>query len=151
MSQRFTISDTFTLGTGQSLQFLGITDANINVTFDPITVDSDQPNVIVELYENTVTTSDGTELEPIAVNRKLVAPNSCLAFSNPVVSNAGDRLFKFATIGPKHGGIGSQFRTVFTLKNNTKYLYKITNNSNQSANISVNMTWDEHIQHRGTL
>jgi hypothetical protein len=103
--------------------------------------------VLVNFYEDAVTSNNGIEVQPTAKNRvNVIAPTAKL-YAAPTVTSDGvllnaDKII--AGSGGDHKAGGSQEQAgEWLLKPNTKYLFKVTNQSNGTFDYVGGLTWIE--------
>ncbi len=102
----------------------------------------------VKVYEDTTTSADGTGLTEINRNRNSGTVNTTVLTHTPTVSDVGTLIFEVQfgeATGPassRAGGAGATRQEVI-LKQNTKYLIRITSAANDN-DISNFFDWYEH-------
>jgi len=141
MSRLYKASNILTLNANVPVDFIGVTGDNI-VHFNPIAVEAESSPIIVELYEST-TFSNGTLVNPVAVNRNNHRPSETLSYANPTILNLGTKLVSHIITGTKQTGGVLLNSDTFVLKKNTAYLYRITYTGNNSSVCCVNLVWSE--------
>ena len=138
----YSISQIITLAASASITLAGTSETS-GIIFNPIAISSDTAPIRVELFEGA-TVSGGSIFIPIAIDRMNTLESDINCVSNPTISVAGDLIYQTLIIGDKHSGGLSRSRENFYLKPNTTYIYKITNSSAQSANIAIDLVWEEY-------
>lgn len=98
----------------------------------------------IKIYEGVTTSNDGTGLTEFNRNRNSATAATTLVSYTPTVSDVG------TLIRTKHQGagktVGGETRDLseIILKQNTKYLYRITNATSSVNWISFILSWYEH-------
>lgn len=107
-------------------------------------------DVYVELFEDVVVSSNGTEIVPINVNRNSSLTSLIKTYHTPTISSTGTQLRKVYLSGGGGGnsqgvlGAGlARPNTEIVLKKNTKYLLRVTNKSGQAKTIGVEVMFYE--------
>ena len=101
-------------------------------------------NAMGYLYENTTTTG-GTALTGINLNRNSTNAGNAAAVLNPTVSSTGTLLGTFLIIGgvKKKASGGDMSTTSLVLKPLTNYLLRLTNVSGAAQAAEMTITWYE--------
>jgi hypothetical protein len=130
-----------------SLLFLGVTGSK-QLHFDEFLGDFSKGNIRITLYEDTVTSNNGTAVTPYGLNRaKVIAPTMTLYATPTVTSNGTKVAGKFLPLSgagsntnPQNGGIAKGK----VLIANTKYLFVIQNtDANTAVSFGANFIWSE--------
>jgi len=103
-------------------------------------------NSLVQFYEGTTTSSDGTAVTIFNRNRNSANTSGTTLFYTPSVTADGTELapdYIFGGSKSKAGGGEGGFDSEYVLKPSTKYLVKITNQSGAVENIIISPTWYE--------
>jgi len=103
-------------------------------------------NSLVQFYEGTTTSSDGTALTIFNRNRNSANTSGTTLFYTPSVTADGTELppdYIFGGSKSKAGGGEGGFDSEYVLKPSTKYLVRITNQSGAAENIIISPTWYE--------
>jgi len=136
-----------TLAAGTSLEFIGVTGSK-QLHFEEFVGDFSQGNIRITLYEGCVTSNDGTEVIPYALNRAKIIAQTMKLYTDPTVTSNGEKIAgKFlpisgggSNVSPISGGIAKGR----VLKANTKYLFVIENIDTNTANkFGANFEWSE--------
>lgn len=130
------------IASNQSLYFLGRTN-NITAHLFNFFVQSDQAPMTIQFFEAPIVTSPGTVQSAINRNRQLMTPAIMSVYAGSVVSADGTELLLARILGDKKTVTSEDIQGEWLLKKNTDYVFKITNNSTQSANISAGFNWLE--------
>lgn len=108
-------------------------------------VETDGSPVLVEYFENTTTSADGTE-ETIGNNNR----NSSLAttteyYTGPTITADGDQMGQtlIPSITQHSGGVGIMQGGEWILKPNTKYTIRVTNNDSQAIDYGMTLFFYE--------
>lgn len=138
----YLISDSTTLGNGAVIDF-ALTTPNAtkwaHMTFD---IEGSRELSIV-LYEGSNFDADGTPVVPLNNNRNSSNTSALTVQSDPTVNAAGTQIFAQSKGANRQAGLISRKREL-VLKQNTKYLFRITNGSTSDNLISWNADWYEH-------
>ncbi len=127
---------------GQSFYFMGIT-GDITAHLWEFFVKTDSAPVTVEFYEGATTSNNGTQQTPLNRNRQGTFTPSMQVFAGPTVTNDGTQLILAKILGTQQTVFSDNLEGEWLLKKNTKYTFKITNNSQQAANIAAGFNWVE--------
>ena len=106
-------------------------------------VKADSAPVTVQFFEAPTITADGTPQSPIQRNRQTANVALMQVFAAPTVTADGTQLFVDKLLGNQQTVSSSNLDGEWLLKKNTSYTFKITNNSNQTANIGAGFSWIE--------
>jgi hypothetical protein len=106
-------------------------------------VKADSAPITVEFFEAPTITANGTPQNAVARNRQSSTPPLMQVFANPTVTADGELLLIGKLLGNQHTVSSSNLEGEWILKKNTSYTFKITNNSNQTANIGAGFNWIE--------
>lgn len=102
---------------------------------------------LVNFYEDTVTSSNGIEIQPSAKNRISPAIATAKLYAGPTITSLGTLLNAdkiVAGSGGEHKAGGSQEQAgEWLLKPNTKYLFAVTNQTNGAFEYVGGLTWAE--------
>ena len=102
--------------------------------------------VDVEIFEGTITSANGS-VEPVMNrNRNSLNANTTLLYDSPTVTSDGTRISKqtFGVDDKKSAGGGSRDSEEIMLKQNTKYLFRVTEMNVADAVINFDFDWYEH-------
>jgi len=99
---------------------------------------------IFTLYEGVVTSSNGTPLTVVNRNRNSTTTNSTLIYHTPTITNVGTNISQ-AIVGAGKGlGGTSRDENEAVLKQNTKYLCRITETNVNNTEVNILLDWYEH-------
>jgi hypothetical protein len=140
-TKKFLISTDLMIPSLESVYFLGVTDKSIK--FLPLSVQATGGPIVFQLFEDCETSDDGTLVSPVTVDRTSDATPLTLSYASPTVTNEGVLVIQDLASGDNKSSDSIAEVTELKLKANTKYLYKITNNSNQDETVFVNFKWSE--------
>jgi len=100
----------------------------------------------VKLYEGTTTSADGTSIPSFNNNRNSANTAAMLVYHTPTITGIGTLLTeKNMGAGKAQGGSLSRGDKELILKQNTKYLVRITNNTTSNNWFNYDFEWYEHI------
>jgi hypothetical protein len=122
--------------------FLGRT-GNITAHLLDFFVKSDSAPITVEFFELPTVTSAGTLQTTINRNRQITATSTMQVYAGASVSSNGVKLLTGKILGTHNTVSGDDFEGEWLLKKNADYIFKITNQSNQTANIVAGFNWLE--------
>ena len=106
-------------------------------------VKADQAPMTIEFFEAPTVTSPGTAQAPLNRNRQLMTPSTMAVFAGATVSADGTLLMTDQILGVQKDVTSEQLIGEWLLKKNTDYVFKITNGSNQTANVVAGFNWLE--------
>ncbi len=118
----------------------------------PLQISSNKQTT-VSFYEDTTTSADGTGLTEQNFNRNSVKTATVVVTHTPTVSGVGTLLIddQFGESGGFFtGDVGGQAtggRAEIILKQNAKYLLRITNNDGSASDVNIWLDWYEHTDH----
>ena len=127
---------------GQSIYFMGVT-GDVTAHLWEFFVKTDSAPITVEFYEGATTSNDGTPQTPLNRNRQGTFVSTMQVFAGPTVTSDGTQLILAKILGNQQTVSSDNLEGEWILKKNTKYTFKITNNSNQAANIAAGFNWLE--------
>lgn len=130
------------IATNAVVRFLGRT-GDITSHLWSFFVSVDQAPMIVEFFEAPTVTADGTAQTALNRNRQSTATPLMQVFANPTVSADGTKLFESRIFGDQKTVTSETLEGEWLLKKNTDYMFKITNLSNQTANLNAGFNWLE--------
>lgn len=131
-----------TITAATSVYFLGRT-GNLTVHLLDFYIKADSAPILVEFFEAATVTVDGSPQTPVNRNRQITASPTIQVFAGATVTADGTKLFSGKILGTQQTVSGDDFEGEWLLKKNTDYVFKITNQSVQSANISAGFKWLE--------
>jgi len=96
-------------------------------------------------FEGVTTSDDGDAITPINNNRNSSKTSVLSTFEDPTVTNDGDAIWtiKMGSGGNKSTGERRGDAEII-LKQNTKYLFRITKNATGTDWVDINLKWYEH-------
>jgi hypothetical protein len=100
----------------------------------------------VNLYENTTTTNDGTEITSYIHNRNSTSEAVSVMSYNPELSATGTSIALMlisSTTGRVMSDGGSTKIGEFVLATDTKYLVRITDKTADTADCAISLVWGE--------
>ena len=99
---------------------------------------------IITLYEGTTTSNDGTAQTEFNNNRNSTHTNTTQIFRAPTITAVGTQIAQGAYGSSRQfGGVATNAQE-FVLKQNTKYLLRVVNNTANASLTSYGITWYEH-------
>ena len=149
---RFLYSETVDLASGANRDILIVTPnttkwAHLSL---PLRIGSNKQTTVT-LYEDTTTSADGTAVSELNHNRNSGVAATVVLTHSPTVTVLGTILIQeqFGVAGgfftDDVGGVAGGGRDELILKQNTKYLLRITNNDGSDpADINIFLDWYEH-------
>lgn len=142
ISRQVTIDDSG--GATPTYEFLASVPASTYPHFRHIIVQSDGGPFVVELYEGTTTSADGTSITPYNNNRNSSNTSSTACYYGPTITDDGTLIEAFLAPSTK-GSFGSDGANEWILKPSTKYMVRITNNTAGAgtSEFVVNINWYE--------
>jgi len=106
--------------------------------------DSISSSIIARLYEDTITSANGTIVQSYNRNRNSLGTSTLSVYHTPTVTSVGT-LISSVIIGSGKGIGGSNRETSeIILKQNTKYLVRITEQNITDTFVNVLFDWYEH-------
>ena len=129
-----------TLGIGGVVDLLLAVPALTFPHLQDITLEASDAPVVLEMYEDTVTSADGTALPVFNKNRNSSNTPDTVVSVAPTITGVGTQIKRAAITSPAGSSIVfSQTKSgEWVLKPDTKYLVRVTNNS--GAVIDFNIT-----------
>lgn len=106
-------------------------------------VKADAAPVTVEFFEAPTISNDGTPVAAIARNRILNPTPLMQVFAAPTVTADGTQLLIGKILGDKQTVSSANLDGEWLLKPNTSYIFKVTNNTNQTINVGAGFNWIE--------
>jgi len=131
---------------GGTHEFLGIVPALVYPHFRKITVASDGGPFDVDFYEGTTVSDNGTAVTACNNNRNSATTAELLIYDTPTITGDGTLLEPILIPGTKQSGaLGSEGSNEWDLKQDEKYMIRITNNTTGggSSNFTINIFWYE--------
>lgn len=107
-----------------------------------LVVSADNGPLLIEMMEGATLTAVGTILSSTNLNRNSLNPEETVVSVGPTTSSTGTRIWVRLVPGGKDGSAGGGSMAMI-LKPNTAYLFRITNNGNQTANYSWELMFTE--------
>lgn len=112
-----------------------------HMTIGVETLDS---TIIIELFEGTTTSADGSEITANNRNRNVSDNNSTVIYDTPTITADGTLLHTIRLGSGKTTGGGARDSEEIILKQNTKYLLRITEPNVANTHVNWNFDWYEH-------
>jgi ribosomal protein L35 len=108
-------------------------------------IESTESLITVSFYENTVTSADGTLDGGYNRNRNSATAHTTVVYEGPTVTSVGTLLYSMAVgVGRGVGGSTRDDEEIL-LKQNTKYLLRITEANIANTIINWSLDWYEHV------
>jgi len=142
----FTVAARFSLANGATKEFLGVVPASGTFPhFRKFVIAGGNTPFDVDFFEGTVTSDDGTTITGYNNNRNSTNTHGLSLYADPTVTTDGTNLEPITAFSTAKdsGGIGSETSNEWIMKLDTKYLFRITNNSGGTENFTANMFWYE--------
>lgn len=127
---------------GQTMYLLGRVGSIVAHLWE-FYIRSDSAPMLIEFFEAPTVTAPGTIQTKINRNRQIESIGEMLIYAGPTISVDGIKLFEGKILGSNQTVSGDDFKGEWLLKTNTDYIFKITNQSNQTANMSAGFNWVE--------
>lgn len=137
----FSFSETYIIESGENLDFLlhdlsGATHLR-TFAFTPTTAPGE-----IYLFENTITSNDGTIQTTLNKNRNSSTISNMLLYKSPMILSGGTLLEKDVIVGEHtSGGVQSRMILEWILRPNTKYLLRYSNKSSMSSDVNIFIYW----------
>lgn len=139
----YTYTATSSISATSSVYFMGRTGA-VTSHLMGFFVKSDASPLKVEFFESPTTTADGTPQLVVARNRQSTGTATTMqVFAGPTVTESGTPLMIDRVLGDKQTVSDEHLDGEWLLKKNTSYIFKITNETNQTVNIVAGFNWIE--------
>jgi hypothetical protein len=138
----FTVCHTADIGNGANMD-VQITTPNTTTWAHLVYEFEGESEFDFNIYE-APTTTGGTTLDIFNRNRNSAATSTLSAVHTPSVSGTGTRINCFHAGSGKTIGGGDRGTHEFILKQNTKYLFRITNSTTNNNYMSLKLDWYEH-------
>lgn len=106
-------------------------------------IKSDQAPMTIEFFEAPTVTNAGSAQTAINRNRQSTTTATLGVFAGATVSADGTLLMTDKILGVQKDVTSDHLVGEWLLKKNTDYVFKITNGSNQAANIAAGFNWLE--------
>lgn len=100
--------------------------------------------IVAELFENPITTADGTLEGSRNRNRNHPDDNTTSVYLNPTVTDPGDLIVSGYFGSGKRVGGGTRDSEEILLKQNTKYLIRVTEQNILATQVNIELDWYEH-------
>ena len=99
----------------------------------------------VALYEDTVTSADGTPMTPYNNNRLSTNTSSTLLYQGPTITDIGTQIeyHLVPVAGNQSGGAVEKVGGEWILKPASKYVVRVTNNDNSAVDVGFSFFWYE--------
>lgn len=141
---RYMVRDYVTLGNGADEDILIITPATTawaHLTFTFLANDGES---IVSFYEAPTVSANGTLANVKNRNRNASDISTTLVYTGPTVTTTGTLLEKTIHGSGKDYGGGARDAEERVLKQNTRYLLRLHNNTVSNNNVNFTLDWYEH-------
>jgi hypothetical protein len=137
------IKDWIDLSNGEVVDFLVVTPdttkwAHMLVSF------SFEAEASAIIYEDTTTSAVGTPVAVLNRNRNSLNTNGVLVYSAPTVTSPGNKLSAYKTGAGKLAGGEARATQEIVLKQNSKYLIRVTNDTTSNNWFDYLADWYEH-------
>ena len=139
----FTYSATTSIVSLATAYFMGRNGAKVGHLIRFV-IDADNAPILVEFFEAPTVTAPGTLQTPLNRNRVLNAAPTMAVYAAPTISADGTRLMVTKILGANKTIGGSELGGEWLLKPSTDYIFKVTNSSNQTANVTAAFDWIEY-------
>lgn len=143
----YTIGRRFTISNGGGTKtFLGIVPVGIFPHFRTMSISIDGGPFDIDFYEATTTSFNGTLVTSYNNNRNSTNTASLLIYDAPTITTVGTLLEPVLVPSTKQAGaIGTDASNEWILKQDTKYMIRVTNNKSGAgtSNAAINMFWYE--------
>jgi len=133
--ENYIVSQLITIPAGNSIYLMGKTNGKQS-TFTDFSVDADDVDVVLELFEGAVYSVIGTTVTPVNLDRTSIETAAMEVYSNPTITTPGTLLETREILGDKKLGGGIGFLVPWKLKSATNYIYKVTNNAVTDTKLS---------------
>jgi hypothetical protein len=138
----WTYSSDFTISAGATIYLLGKA-GDVEVHFDKYYISADGAPITVQFFEAPTVTAEGTLAASYARNRIIGETASLELHTTPTITADGTRLFIRKILGTHNTTGSEEMASLWILKKNTYYAFKITNGSNQAARLVSGFNWME--------
>lgn len=133
-----------TLGNSESAELLIVTPDTERWAHMIFQGSGEDGEILAEIYEDAVTSDDGVRDNERNRNRNFPDDNTTFVYRGPVVSNLGTLLADNVFGSGKSSGGGGRDAEEILLKQNTKYIFRVTNNTVSANKINWTLDWYEH-------
>jgi hypothetical protein len=141
---------------GSSFVLTNVSDVASGATFDLLMVTPDttswahmfiqattERETLFEIFEGVTTSSDGTVCTPTNRNRNSTSTANLLCYHTPSITSTASLILNAKSGSGKTGGEARSEQEI-VLKQNTKYLFRVTNDSASAGWVSQQLNWYEH-------
>jgi hypothetical protein len=142
--EHYSIKGTEELVKNTSKEILIVTPNTTKWAHTTIQVESLDSAVVVTLFEGTTTSADGTGITARNRNRNVADDNTTLYYAAPTITDDGTAIYTYRLGSGKTVGGGARDSEEIVLKQNTKYLLRITEPNVANTNINWVFDWYEH-------
>ena len=125
-----------------TVYFLGRA-GNVTAHLFDFFIKSDQAPMTISFFEAPTVTNAGSAQTAINRNRQSTRTATLAVFAGATVSADGTLLMTDKILGVQKDVTSDHLAGEWLLKKSIDYVFKITNNSNQAANIAVGFNWVE--------
>lgn len=139
----FYVTYTVDLGNGASQDILLVTPDTTKWAHmvGSVTTESEAH---VYFYEDTTTSNDGTAMTEFNRNRNSGTAATVVATYTPTVTGVGTLIWESHFGSGRGVGGGARSENEFVLKQNTKYMLRVTNATANANYIAIAINWYEH-------
>lgn len=131
-----------TVTAGSTLDILFVTPATPYVNLELFAWLSDNGPCDTFMYEGSTVSANGSEITAYNSNRNSSNQAQTKIFSGPTVTGTGTALvYDLLTTTKQTSGTTALPQTKWVLKPSTNYLFRLKNNSLQSATVDFNAFW----------
>ena len=143
---RFFHQESYSLVKSGTIDHLIVTPDTSNWCHMVIGINNTLASIEVILYEDTVASANGTEDAVFNRNRNSATVNTTLLFTAPTITDVGVRLTENVLGTGKNtpGGEAMDAEEIM-LKQNTKYLLRISEPGIANTQVNLTFDWYEHI------
>lgn len=138
----FFITNFTELGNGATIDFAIETPDTTKFTHMTFEVEGNQ-ELLIQIYEDSDFDADGSAVTPVNNNRNSSNTSTLTVQSDPTVNSAGTLIEAQQKGANRTVGIIGRNKEI-VLKRNTKYLFRITNQTTNDNVVSYNAEWYEH-------
>lgn len=139
----FFIADYDTLANGVTVDFAVTTPNTTEWTHMTFCIEGSGA-LSIEIYRDSDYAADGSAITPINNNQNSTNTSGLTVQSDPTVTSAGTKIFAQYSGANRLSGIIERAREIM-LKQNTKYLFRVKNETALDNIVSWNADWYEHV------
>ncbi len=116
---------------------------NLTAHLQDFAIASDSAPILIQFFEAPTVTVPGTLVTTTNRNRQSVNAATVLVYTGSTVSVDGAQLLITRLLGTQNDVVSRDIEGEWLLKRNTDYVFKLTNQSNQTANLRASFNWVE--------